>query len=238
MKGDSMDSSLKKFLACDDLDDLLSIKVNLRQLVEDDQKLIRDILVSWSDQQAVANLLFHPDVIPETVRCKYILKALRETRVEYYALAAIVGLQTMRARDFSESERRCIVRLLTGWIEIEDEVIAPRAAIAIADYLGPDEISTVRGFLRSGSKIIRHNILVAIIGLIGLEASRAVIESLLHNEDLPVSISHYLNQQLAAIGDLLLPQPQDRFNLLMSDLGAPVLTYIPNLRDNEKIDST
>lgn len=70
--------SLEEFLDAKDCDDLLRAASELRELGNDDVQAIRTILDSWSDPQAVANLLIHPRFIPAHIRVTSLLKGLND----------------------------------------------------------------------------------------------------------------------------------------------------------------
>lgn len=58
----------------------------------------------------LANLLFYPDLVLTTLRMRFLMRALDETEVPYYRLAAIVGLQKLVTNEFDEPEERKSVR--------------------------------------------------------------------------------------------------------------------------------
>ena len=82
-----------EFLRVTDLDDLLHAFDAMEALTVEDVARIERILGDWRNHQAVANLLFYPQLIPEGTRVQAINRALRSNDIPYFQLAATVGLQ-------------------------------------------------------------------------------------------------------------------------------------------------
>jgi hypothetical protein len=56
------------------------------------------VVETWTDRQGVANILFYPDLLPPSTQLRFLKKGLEETEFPYYALAAVLGLQTVTER--------------------------------------------------------------------------------------------------------------------------------------------
>jgi hypothetical protein len=90
-----MSRELEAFLTAEDLDDLLGARHRLGRVGKRDSQAAVAVLEQWADRQAVANLLFYPDLLPRSLRMRFLMKGLDETEVPYYQLAAVMGLQTL-----------------------------------------------------------------------------------------------------------------------------------------------
>jgi hypothetical protein len=88
-----MSGKLEAFLHTKDLDDLQQARQRLGRVGKRDSQAAQSVLEQWADHQAVANVLFHPDLLPRPLEMRYLMKALEETDMPYFKLAAVVGLQ-------------------------------------------------------------------------------------------------------------------------------------------------
>jgi hypothetical protein len=132
--------SLDDFLKTKDLDDLLKARRHIRAPSADEAMRITAILREWQDRQAISNLLFHPSLIPEETRVETIERALHCADVPYFALAAVVGLQSINAETVnSECRKRWVSRLLV-FVRSNSGVLSARASVTIRAWLKDDEI--------------------------------------------------------------------------------------------------
>ncbi len=126
---------LVKFLKINDLDVLEQSFSELARLSERDQNLILKILKDWDSEQAIANILFYPRLIPEKQRYDVLNKALKAETAPYYMLAAVVGLQSLdRVRVNSAIKTKFALQLMEI-IKSGDDIIASRASVSIWDFL-------------------------------------------------------------------------------------------------------
>ena len=126
--------TLEAFLKAGDLDDLLRVRRGLSSLTPEETLRVRSVIHQWSDRQAVANLLFHPDLIPDSLRLEALDRALHSNDVAYFVLAATVGLQQLEPAAITVDRRdRWLVRLLT-LIQSESETLANRASLILYSW--------------------------------------------------------------------------------------------------------
>ncbi len=123
----AMSRELEAFLTTEDLDDLLRARQRLGRVSKRDSHAAVSVLERWADRQAVANVLFYPDLLPRTVRMRFLMKALEETEFPYYTLAAVVGLQNLTDALETKLEK-----------EFEQE-FGPAAAMREDDWKGMGE---------------------------------------------------------------------------------------------------
>lgn len=113
-------------MTTEDLDDLLWARQRLGRVSKRDSHAAVSVLERWADRQAVANVLFYPDLLPRTVRMPFLMKALEETEFPY-TLAAVVGLQNLTDELGTKLEK-----------EFEQE-FGPAAAMKEDDWKGMGE---------------------------------------------------------------------------------------------------
>jgi hypothetical protein len=226
-----MTPTLKRFLTTEDLDDLQTAHAALSNLDPSETQEILSILTVWTDTQAIANLLMHPDLIPESGRFSYLLKGLRESTTAYFALAATVGLQTLKAEAFSENERTQIIEQVLGLMKSGQEAIAGRASISIANYVEAKDAPMLLGMLDRNSDVIKHNILVAAIRAAGFKNIKMVIGEFLKSSNMSASTRQFLERGLAELDEIIQDGVVDQLEFLTNAFSAPILTYIPNLNE-------
>jgi hypothetical protein len=86
---------LEAFLHTKDLDELQWARQRLGKVRRRDSQAAQSVLEQWGDHQAVANVLFYPDLLPRPLQMRYLMKALEETDMPYFKLAAVLGLQRL-----------------------------------------------------------------------------------------------------------------------------------------------
>ncbi len=134
-KSSPQHSPLVRFLRVSDYDALELVFVELAESDHTEVRFIEKILDKWKEEQAIANLLFYPVLIPESIRFDTIIKALTCDDAPYYVLAAVVGLQTLKASQWTEEQRNRIGERLISITAQDVELIAARASITVWEYL-------------------------------------------------------------------------------------------------------
>ena len=152
-------ASLDTFLTATDLDDLLDASHDLDPLSPDGIARIESILANWSDHQAVANLLFHPRVIPSDVRNQAISRGLKSEDPRYHSLAAVVGLQGVDPTDVPESMREEWRREIINMLRSDYEVIAARASVTMFSWFQGDAATRIISLYPVSNKTASSNIL-------------------------------------------------------------------------------
>jgi hypothetical protein len=93
------------------------------------------VIQDWRDRQAVANLLFHPDVMPASVRFEALDRALHSCDIPYFILAATVGLQGVPFAEIPSDKRAAWIQRLLGLVQSTWKAQAGRASVTLASWL-------------------------------------------------------------------------------------------------------
>jgi hypothetical protein len=136
-------TALDAFLKAEDLDDLLRIRRDLGVLTSDEEQRISSIIHDWTDNQAVANLLFNPDVMPPALRFEALDRALHSNHVCYFALAATVGLQQVKWNEVPGAKRASWLQALQRLVRSKSRTVAGRASVTLFEWTlgdGRDDI--------------------------------------------------------------------------------------------------
>lgn len=155
--------SLARFLAAEDLDDLMRIASELPELSANDVAVVREVLHDWQPQQAVANLLFHSRLIPPDIRVATILRGLTERDRPYLKLASTAGLQLMERSDIAPSDAAVIRDRLLELIEGDGHIISSRASVSIEGWLDSSSAPVVCRLLDHSNETVGHNLLAWLI---------------------------------------------------------------------------
>jgi hypothetical protein len=219
-----MSPELQEFLAAEDLDDLLSRRHMITALGREDDAAVRAILEQWSNPQAVANLLFHPTLIPEDIRLTVLFQGLYERRVIYYVLAAVVGFQSVDPAQLAAPDRERVVTELLALIRDRSDILAHRASVSFQAFAGPAEAPRVFALMGHPDKTVRHNLrawLFRTFQTAGVEQFTAASRRSGIGEDVH-------RQLVGEFAEFLANPPQAFKSPLFALYG-----YIPNLRDIE-----
>ncbi len=134
-KNKSPHSPLIRYLRVTDYDALELVFAEISTLDQSENRFIEQLLVDWKEEQAIANLLFFPSLIPNSIRFDTISKALASDNAPYYVLAAAVGLQSLKVSDWTDEQRDSIGERLILIARQNVEIIAARASITVWEYL-------------------------------------------------------------------------------------------------------
>src|SRR5262245_48765771 len=147
---------LRAFLTTEDLDDLLNARQAIKALDAADTAAVRSVLEQWHPPQAVANLLIHPDLVPEDVRLAALFRGLDDQKTPYLGLAAIVGLGGEEKLS-AEDRKRVAARLLTV-IRVTGDVRAERASVTLMSHAREADAPQLIALLGHSNKTVRHNL--------------------------------------------------------------------------------
>ncbi|MEK7469535.1 MAG: hypothetical protein AAB074_19355 [Planctomycetota bacterium] len=217
-----MTSEFELVLAAEDLDDLLAAAGRVPELSESDQQAARAIVTSWSPLQALANLLFHPRLIPEDSRLPAIFRALDQSPPDYFTLAAAVGVQSMRPTGHSPLVRQHVAETLSRLTMHAADVIAARAEYTLENFLEPSRLEDAILLLRTPCETARHN-LVAWLARATKSRGREVVAAVEASKDIGFRLRWSVSRKLHAH----LSRPKKGFQ----SQEMPLLTYIPNLNE-------
>ena len=229
-----MTPGLKNFLTATDLDYLSSARAEISEMNADDIIEIMNILKQWSDVQKISNLLMHSDLIPAKDRLNYVLKGLNEKKNKYLVLAASIGLYQIDIEVLNETEQSNIVERLIEIVEQENDMLAERASTFLADkliFLQKNYATHVVGLLNHSSELVKHNMLVALIHLVGLENIRKFFDTALESAKLSKEGRLYAEGQLRTIKGLGEDNKVAGAQIDLGWLSKTLLSYVPNLKE-------
>jgi len=229
-----MKKSIKTFLETRDLDDLLESRANISELDREDEAEILKILKEWTNIQTIANLLMYPNLIPESERINYVLKALQEANHKYLILASVVGINELDIESLTPILSTEIINQIIVIAKIEMDIIAERASIFLATRLwhfGDSYKSQIVQLLDHSSDVVKHNILVALIPLVGLKNIRPFLKRSVGHGLLTEAGQLFAEQKISRISGFSKDNIVDMKQLNLGILSIPLLAYIPNLDD-------
>ena len=176
----------------------------------------------------------YPEMIPKEIRVRYIIKGLNEPKTSYFVLAAIVGLQRIKIEKIAEDQQSQIIDRLV-WISIEDKgVLADRASIFLADKIVSFKLnhaSSIVRLLNHPSELVKHNILVALIPLVGLENMRKFLKTAITSNWLSEKGREFAEDKIYAIKGFSDDNKVDMSQFDLGSLNTSWLSYIPNLNE-------
>jgi hypothetical protein len=217
---------LERFLDASDLVELVAARSAITGIDGADALVLHTIVAQWRDEQAVANLLMYPELLPDDDRTPALAEGLSGVHGDYAVLAAAVGLAGWVAADDAAP---AIAERLLG-IVADNAVptpIAVRAAVALgayAEHIAPTDL--VAG-LAHADAAVRRNVLAAVLtGWGAVEALDAVAAAAVVGI-VPQDIADDVRRAvvLAGVAHLDAPLAPDA----APDITAPVLTEIPDL---------
>jgi hypothetical protein len=220
-----MSPELEAFLAAEDLDELLNARGKITALTPEDEAVVRAVIGEWRNQQAVSNLLFHPDLIPTDIRFPTLFRGLQERRIVYYVLAAIVGFQSLDANALPAADRQQALSDLLAVIRYTTDILAHRASVSFQGFAKPEDAPKVFALMGHADKTVRHNVrawLFRTFQSIGTEP--------LGDAGRQSGLGEEVQRQVAGeFADFLANPPQGFKSPVFSLYG-----YIPNLKDIEQ----
>jgi hypothetical protein len=127
-------TTLEEFLRATELDDLLRIRGNISSLTSEETVRVESVIHWWTDRQAVANLLFHPDLMPVSIRFEALDRALQSNDVPYFILAATVGLQQIAPQEIPLDKRTRWRQILLTSVRSALPTLANRASVVLYSW--------------------------------------------------------------------------------------------------------
>jgi len=224
-----MRPELAAFLQAAELDDAQAMAQRLKTVAGDEIDEIARQLARWTDRQAVANLLMHPDLIPDAVRYEALRRGLRERAVRYWIVAACVGCQTADMA-LSGEQRAAVAQDLLGLIGRERGLVAARASAALIRFASAALVPQILNALDHPEEATRHNVRAALIRAAGPRAVRGVVAEAVRQGRLPAGVGEEFERRLAHIDESIADDVDYRLQWLASGLTTPLLAYVPNLQ--------
>jgi hypothetical protein len=208
--------ALDDFLAATDLDDLADAYGALAESLPLDDKRISHVLASWTDVQAVANLLMYPTVIPDELRVAALLRGIRSEG--YLRLAAASGIGHLDPGALATDERAALIDALLDAVATDAAVTANRAAVSLAPLLTTADAPLVVELLDHPAPTVRHNLEIALLALLDTRELTAIIDAA------ETSVAASARARLIEDGiDLNRPSAEQE--------RLPLLSYLPNYAD-------
>ena len=169
----TLNRDIERFLAATDLDLAVSAFEALTEISRDDAAALVEVVVSWSNAQAVANMLMHPAIIPAPYRVPSLLRGLATDFRRYPSVAAIVGL---RKFDMPDEYRRAVATRLVELAATDAEPVSSLASVTLGEYLLEIDTGEVLARYDDCGDTARHNVLVGLIDALGVDDVRSHVE--------------------------------------------------------------
>lgn len=164
-------SPIEVFLAATDLDDLADARESVG--APDVTGRAAAAVESWSDVQAVANLLMYPAVLPEQLRIGALLRGLRGHG--YLCLAATVGVGDLSADDLPDAVRRELLDALLDVVAADAGPAGVRASAEVGPLLRADDLELLEDLAAHPVDAVRHNLAQAGLGVTAPDAREPVL---------------------------------------------------------------
>lgn len=167
-----MPGPIDVFLTAIDLDELSDAGEALPRL-PDDTGHAAAAIESWSDVQAVANLLMYPAVLPEQLRVDALLRGLRGDG--YLRLAATVGVGDLPADELPDDVRRELLDALLDVVASDAGPAGVRASAQVGPLLHTDDVELLEDLAAHPVDAVRHNLRQAALGVTTPDERRPVL---------------------------------------------------------------
>lgn len=227
-------TSLEAFLKAEDLDDLLRVRRGISSPTSEESSRIVAVIDEWTDRQAVANLLFYPDLIPADLRFEALDRALHSHDVPYFALAATVGLQQIVLDDVPADKRARWVQALLRLVQSQSRALAGRASVTLYSWMRgvttPDLLPELLSLYPVTDEGASRNIVAAGLARCG-NLPPDEFDQRLTDWRVPDAARTALR---SAYEEYLRLKAHDAFRAKL--MLSPSLAYIPNLSESTKPD--
>lgn len=210
---------LREFLVAGDLDELRSAYDEVEPLGPDEQVTVAQVLASWSDVQAVANLLMYPALLEEQSRRDWLLRGLSDEQ-PYLRLAAAVGVGQVLSSDWSDDDIALLVPALLRLVADDGAVTASRAALSLVPLARAADAPELAALLGHPDRGVRRNIECALLRSVGSEGLAAILSGGFLDDQTADAARRVLDADGV---DLSVPAEDQR--------RMPSAAYIPNYRD-------
>ncbi len=213
----TLSQELERFLAAQDLDELLAARNEITEITRADAGVLAEIVTAGTDEQAMANFLMYPEVIPAHLRTVTVLAALQRPPTDYRLLAAVVGLGRLEL-DVAD-QKRSAERLLELSART-DTVVSALAARGFGYVAGAYDVQLAVERLGDLRPTERHNVLAALVNQFGTGPIYNALE-----------IASALSLMSPDDADSIREQVEKGERTPYSNLRIPLLTYIPDLAE-------
>lgn len=167
--------ALQAVLAAVDLDVLADRVESLGAPDDTDASVVRHVVAQWSDQQALANLLLHPAVLPHDVRVPALLRGLMTGG--YLTLAAAVGAGRLPARAVDARQRVQLVQALLDTVVTTVGTTARRAATALRPLVSAADADELVELLGHPDPVVRADLEQALVSRLSPAELREALDS-------------------------------------------------------------
>lgn len=218
-----MKSLFESLLETDELDVLLKLRGQIENLDAEEEQRAVAVLESWSDQQAVSNLLFCPGLIPTSDRERFVLRGLADLKNPYFVLATVVGVASLAEGKISRDARVEIKCRLIGFCREYADLVGQRASVSLRAFLEKADLPELQSLLNVRNEVIRENIIGGIVQVWGGLAPEKMSE-----EFKAAGLSWFQRRRvLKSVREFA----QKRSGLVGVFKTTPLLSYIPNLKE-------
>jgi hypothetical protein len=215
-----MNSTQSHFLREPEIDQLDQIFAQGLFDTEEGQMMLEALFASWTDIQAISNLLLYPTVLPLDRVFPFLQKGLEDTNHLYLNLAAIVGIGKLPRSFFPASEQEYLKTKLFHACQHPHPSISARASLSLTEYCEQEDISVICHLLPHAVPTSNHNLLYILYRLVS-PASYDEFLLLLQEKFIPPG---KVKTPLNLIQKEIKHRQVDPGN----DSVAPLLAFIPN----------
>lgn len=213
--------TIAAFLAADELDLLADVRAGLGSPTASEQAEVQTVVEAWTDIQAVANVLFYPEVLPPEKRLAALRRGLSDQGHRYLRLAAATGAGSLDLGSLGDDDRLMLLRDLRGLLASDTSTVAARASVSIRRLLLPADSADIVPLLAHPDRVVRRNLEIALLGLLGPRALQTLLadRSRVAGGDAAAAHAAFAGDGIDATREL------DQQRVL------PSLVYLPNLSE-------
>ena len=176
-----------QFLNEGDLDEArrLAKRIECKELEECEKDMVTNLLeYNWNEEpQMVSNLLHFPLMISPEMRLKYLLKGLKEEKIQYYVVAASCGVSELA---LAESEVDQFMDILKEISTSRHGMIAVRAFMSLSELLKhPQDTPFLLKFMYKANSMLRFH---SLDWLIANVKNTAELLALLDDKQIPEEV--------------------------------------------------
>lgn len=213
----TVSEELERFLAAQELDELGAARDEIKVITRADAGVLAQIVSDGTDEQAMANFLMYPEVIPAHLRTATVLAALQRPPTDYRLLAAVVGLGRL---ELDLADQKSVAERLLELSARTDTLISTLAARAFGSVAAAYDVQLAVERLGDLRPTERHNVLAALVNTFGSGPIYTALE-----------IASTLGLMSPDDAEVIREQVAQGENNPLSNLRIPLLTYIPDLTE-------
>jgi len=201
------------YLTLTDLDEVAAAAGSIDSAAAEPE--FRRVIEEWTDRQAVSNLLWHPELLPDDLAVPALIRALSGGD-SYLRLAAAVGTRHLSdSLDEDSPEVHELVAGLLATVGAESGLVARQAAVSLHGLIPADQARSAFARLTHPDPETFRALIAALADLFGWDG----LQFLLGDEDFATRETSVRIRDRLATADI---GPHDL---------VPAVEYLPNLAE-------